>query len=1118
MAVRFQNVGDYLTLTGTVLPLNADFTQFAWVWFDFTGVTAQSAFDLFDSTSGAYAAVQRSSFNLTGATLVPGGGATTLSPTTFMGNASWRPIALVQSGTTLSIYSNGVVLATGTRSYAGAPGTALRLGHPTASAAIRISQARYWTAALTAAELLAEAASPTPVRTANLFSAYPLLSDFNDTSGNARHLSIGGGSVTFAADPLSVLVGDDVTVSEGDINSSFQPAPLPLGPTPYIVQSKSLPINYGSTNPTTISFNNPPTIGNVVVVFLTGYYYKRSTNTTLVDNRAPNSYGLVEETRSSTTRASIAAWIAEVVATGSPFTISATFIPSSDPYDYSSIVIVEVCDVAITPIASIHHTTDVAASATPTLQITTGIADALILAALSQNGVSSVTPGAGWIQVEEPNENSSNATPLSVTQRTASIPGRHDATWTLSGSSLFQSLALTFAPKVYSPGFSRDLVAVTDAAALTASPGLRSVADTVGTITEFTRLVPTTTLPLFLEVSDTVAVSESTAQFYRTTPLGSTQHFDLGWFNLPFGTGNAPQWRCAFGYHTAVSSNTTVEGSGIAGFPVTVQGRIGNVRIFASGSGTLGSWTFTLYKNGSPTNLVVVVGASGSGTSPWEVDVVPGDVVVWRCTAVLVETQFVQGLIRQTFYGDVPGESLYGNAATSEYSETIGTRTANALGWDRSDTGQWEVSGSRPAVVATSGRFTHLTIDLYGDFWGPVGLTRTFNVVKNGVVLDGTGGTPDTTCVFPVTANSTGIAETRRVSLTMEVPVVPGDYLLLQCVQAGAGSISSSTRVYVKWGMKFVADRHGESLGGHIPWDALYMGSGGAETANTNFRQGQGWNFSTVPATAYGMSWTWRRYWVWADRAVGVTSVMTPRKNAAFLTASAASVTAAGVTQITSDEFINIATDTVGVRSQIGPGPTQTGPRYSFGFTQYVGDPGSFLWETVAVTDVVVPAMSIAEIVVADTLLVTDPDTEEETIAVLEGGDLALQRRDVVTVTDHLHVIAAIVGITVVDAVAVADVVIVPVIPVDLSREVFDAVTVLDVLSPAQPSALFFRFHETVRVAEFTRTRTPQLALLMVETVTVTEGPMNLNAEGIGTTPPPPPGSTLQDYWVVGIV
>lgn len=64
----------------------------------------------------------------------------------------------------------------------------------------RLARVRTWSAALTESELESEFASTVPIRTADLWADWPLATDLNDASGNARHLAAGSTAVTFTED------------------------------------------------------------------------------------------------------------------------------------------------------------------------------------------------------------------------------------------------------------------------------------------------------------------------------------------------------------------------------------------------------------------------------------------------------------------------------------------------------------------------------------------------------------------------------------------------------------------------------------------------------------------------------------------------------------------------------------------------------------------------------------------------------------------------------------------------------------------------------------------------------------------------------------------------------
>ena len=80
----------------------------------------------------------------------------------------------------------------------------------------RVAHARMWEAALSQAEVEAEWASTTPVRTSGLWADWPLLvhTDLTDASGNGRNLSAGSTATTTEADPpLGGSVSGDVALA-----------------------------------------------------------------------------------------------------------------------------------------------------------------------------------------------------------------------------------------------------------------------------------------------------------------------------------------------------------------------------------------------------------------------------------------------------------------------------------------------------------------------------------------------------------------------------------------------------------------------------------------------------------------------------------------------------------------------------------------------------------------------------------------------------------------------------------------------------------------------------------------------------------------------------------------
>src|SRR5690606_31891259 len=91
----------------------------------------------------------------------------------------------------------------------------------------RTAHVRVWAAALSQAELEAEMASATVVRTANLWGDWPLDGDANDISGNGRNLTASG-TVAWVDGPD--LSEPEATPFEYDFSSYAQDATcLPTG-------------------------------------------------------------------------------------------------------------------------------------------------------------------------------------------------------------------------------------------------------------------------------------------------------------------------------------------------------------------------------------------------------------------------------------------------------------------------------------------------------------------------------------------------------------------------------------------------------------------------------------------------------------------------------------------------------------------------------------------------------------------------------------------------------------------------------------------------------------------------------------------------------------------------
>jgi Concanavalin A-like lectin/glucanases superfamily len=122
---------------------------------------------------------------------------------------AWNHLAMVEAsdsnGTTVEIYLNGALNITGTRSNAAA-GTNMYLGTDDGGAWLngRLTAVKMWSAALTAAEILAESRMYVPTRQANLWAFWPLrtAAETQDFSGNGRALTVGGTLTTEDGPPI----------------------------------------------------------------------------------------------------------------------------------------------------------------------------------------------------------------------------------------------------------------------------------------------------------------------------------------------------------------------------------------------------------------------------------------------------------------------------------------------------------------------------------------------------------------------------------------------------------------------------------------------------------------------------------------------------------------------------------------------------------------------------------------------------------------------------------------------------------------------------------------------------------------------------------------------------
>lgn len=210
MSVRFDAATDQLAIASAPSPTSA-ITGTAWVR-NIEGLSFGTFFRL--RAAGTIIALTASSGGLNGPQgNTTGGVAGPYVPG--VGDAlpvnSWRRIGFKISGTTCTVYwGDDAGGATGTASATVATGSPTdtsvggRGGGDTSDRwGGDIAHLRFWTAVLSQAEIEAEWASATAVRTSNLWASWPLTdaSTLTDASGNGRTLTAGSTAVTTQGDP-----------------------------------------------------------------------------------------------------------------------------------------------------------------------------------------------------------------------------------------------------------------------------------------------------------------------------------------------------------------------------------------------------------------------------------------------------------------------------------------------------------------------------------------------------------------------------------------------------------------------------------------------------------------------------------------------------------------------------------------------------------------------------------------------------------------------------------------------------------------------------------------------------------------------------------------------------
>jgi len=206
MSVRFDTASDRVSYTASNPPApSTGFTLTAWAYLSADQNNNTTFARLHAAAGGSTVATLATSSDGTGGPNYFTGGGSVTNATGFV-VGEWRKVAWSASGTTGKSYvatpAGSTEVDSGTVATGTAP-TGLTLGGRSAGDASewldgRLAYVRLWSAELLQAEIEAEWASTTPVRTSGLWADWPLSvhTDLTDHSGNGRNLVAGSTPTT----------------------------------------------------------------------------------------------------------------------------------------------------------------------------------------------------------------------------------------------------------------------------------------------------------------------------------------------------------------------------------------------------------------------------------------------------------------------------------------------------------------------------------------------------------------------------------------------------------------------------------------------------------------------------------------------------------------------------------------------------------------------------------------------------------------------------------------------------------------------------------------------------------------------------------------------------------
>jgi hypothetical protein len=277
-------------------------------------------------------------------------------------------------------------------------------------------------------------------------------------------------------------------------------------------------------------------------------------------------------------------------------------------------------------------------------------------------------------------------------------------------------------------------------------------------------------------------------------------------FNAPFSTRVSNLW------HTLSFGATEANEQTIWPCPGTFSNLIVNLD---GAPGTLGSgkgWTFTLRKNGVDTALTVTIMETATTARDIvnTVTVAAGDLLTLGGVAISSPASpGSQGMLMNLEFSST-------NAGESGYGMSTSNLSTSATVWN-GVFAQWTWATTSGAatqnVVAAAGVLDAYRVRLTG--LPGAGKTYTFNLYKNGVKQDGTGGTANTTIVIDNSSTSG--------SATFSLALSPGDVVYQECVPSGTPTLRAAGASF-----KFTATTDGQSQ--MCGWHADTL-----NTANTDY-------------------------------------------------------------------------------------------------------------------------------------------------------------------------------------------------------------------------------------------------------------------------------------------